>query len=128
MAELSDYLEDKLLDHVLRGTSYTSPTTVYVGLYTSDPGDDNSGTEVSGGSYARQSLSVTTASAGIVTSSADVTFPQATANWGTISHIGILDALTSGNLLMHTSLTTSKTIETGDIFKIPSGNLTAELD
>jgi hypothetical protein len=128
MAELSDYLEDKLLDHVLRGTSYTSPTTVYVGLYTSDPGDDNSGTEVSGGSYARQSLSVTTASAGIVTSSADVTFPQATANWGTISHIGILDALTSGNLLMHTELTTSKTIETGDIFKIPTGNLTAELD
>jgi len=128
MAELSDYLEDKLLDHVLRGTSYTSPTTVYVGLYTSDPADDNSGTEVSGGSYARQSLSVTTASAGIVTSSSDVTFPQATANWGTISHIGILDALTSGNLLMHTSLTTSKTIETGDIFKIPSGNLTAELD
>ena len=128
MAELSDYLEDKLLDHVLRGTSYTSPTTVYVGLYTSDPADDNSGTEVSGGSYARQSLSVTTASAGIVTSSADVTFPQATANWGTISHIGILDALTSGNLLMHTELTTSKTIELGDIFKIPSGNLTAELD
>jgi hypothetical protein len=128
MAELSDYLEDKLLDHVLRGTSYTSPTTVYVGLYTSDPGDDNSGTEVSGGSYARQSLSVTTASAGIVTSSADVTFPQATANWGTISHIGILDALTSGNLLMHTELTTSKTIELGDIFKIPTGNLTAELD
>ena len=128
MAELSDYLENKLLDHVLRGTSYTSPTTVYVGLYTSDPGDDNSGTEVSGGSYARQSLSVTTASAGIVTSSADVTFPQATANWGTISHIGILDALTSGNLLMHTSLTTSKTIELGDIFKIPTGNLTAELD
>ena len=128
MAELSDYLENKLLDHVLRGTSYTSPTTVYVGLYTSDPGDDNSGTEVSGGSYARQSLAVTTASAGIVTSSSDVTFPQATANWGTISHIGILDALTSGNLLMHTELTTSKTIETGDIFKIPSGNLTAELD
>ena len=128
MAELSDYLENKLLDHVLRGTSYTSPTTVYVGLYTSDPGDDNSGTEVSGGSYARQVLAVTTASAGIVTSDADVTFPQATANWGTISHIGLLDALTSGNLLMHTSLTTSKTIELGDIFKIPTGNLTAELD
>ena len=128
MAELSDYLENKLLDHVLRGTSYTSPTTVYVGLYTSNPGDDNSGTEVSGGSYARQVLAVTTASAGIVTSDADVTFPQATANWGTISHIGLLDALTSGNLLMHTSLTTSKTIELGDIFKIPTGNLTAELD
>ena len=128
MAELSDYLENKLLDHVLRGTSYTSPTTVYMGLYTSDPADDNSGTEVSGGSYARQVVSVTTASGGIVTSSADVTFPQATANWGTISHIGLLDAVTSGNLLMHTPLTTSKTIELGDIFKVPTGNLTATLD
>ena len=127
MAELSNYLENKLLDHVLRATSYTSPTTVYVGLYTSDPGDDNSGVEVSGGSYARQILSVTTASEGVVTSSADVTFPQATGNWGTISHIGLLDAVTSGNLLMHTPLTTTKLIETGDIFKIPTGSLTAQL-
>jgi hypothetical protein len=67
MAELSNYLENSLLDHVLRGTSYTSPTTVYVGLYTSDPGDDNSGVECTGGAYARQTLSVTTASGGIVT-------------------------------------------------------------
>jgi len=128
MAELSNYLENKLLDHVLRNVSYTSPTTVYVGLYTSDPADDNSGTEVSGGSYARQILSVTTATAGVVTSSADVTFPQATGNWGTITHIGLLDALTSGNLLMHTPLTTSKLIETGDILKVPTGSLTASLD
>ena len=128
MAELSNYLENKLLDHVLRGTSYTSPTTVYVGLYTSDPGDDNSGTECTGGAYARQSLSVTTASAGVVTSSADVTFPQATNDWGTISHIGILDAVSSGNLLMHTELTTSKTISTGDVLKISTGSLTASLD
>ena len=128
MAELSNYLENKLLDHVLRNVSYTSPTTVYVGLYTSDPGDDNSGTEVSGGSYARQILSVTTASGGIVTSSADVTFPQATGSWGTVSHIGLLDSLTSGNLLMHTPLTTSRLIESGDILKISTGNLTAQLD
>lgn len=128
MAELSNYLENKLLDHVLRNVSYTSPTTVYVGLYTSDPGDDNSGTEVSGGSYARQALSVTTASGGIVTSSADVTFPQATGSWGTISHLGLLDALTSGNLLMHTPLTTSRAIETGDVLKISTGSLTASLD
>jgi len=128
MAELSNYLENKLLDHVLRNVSYTSPTTVYVGLYTSDPQDDNSGTEVSGGSYARQILDVTTASGGVVTSDADVTFPQATGNWGTITHIGLLDALSSGNLLMHTPLTTSKLIEIGDILKIPVGNLTAELD
>lgn len=128
MAEFSDYLENKLLDHVLRNVSYTSPSTVYVALYTSNPADDNSGTEVSGGSYARQALAVTTATAGIVTSSADITFPQATANWGTISHIGIMDALTSGNLLMHTPLTTSKSIDSGDILKISSGNLTATLD
>jgi hypothetical protein len=128
MAELSNYLENQLLDHVLRNTSYTSPTTVYVGLYTSDPADDNSGSEVSGGSYARQILSVTTATGGIVTSSADVTFPQATASWGTISHIGLLDALSSGNLLMHTALTTSKAIDSGDVLKISTGSLTASLD
>lgn len=128
MAELSNYLENKLLDHVLRNESFTSPTTVYVGLYTSDPGDDNSGTEVSGGSYARQILNVTTATAGIVTSSADVTFPQATAQWGTISHIGLLDALSSGNLLMHTPLTTSRDVEVGDVLKIATGSLTASLD
>jgi len=128
MAELSNYLENKLLDHILKNVSYTSPTTVYVGLFTSDPTDAGSGTEISGNSYARKNLSVSTAAAGITTSSADVTFDQATGNWGTISHIGLFDALTSGNLLMHTALTTSKTIETGDIFKIPSGSLTATLD
>ena len=128
MAELSDYLEDKLLDHVLRATSYTSPTTVYMGLYTSDPGDDNSGTEVSGGSYARQVVTMNAASGGSMDSASDITFPQATGSWGTVSHIGLLDAITAGNLLMHTPLTTSKTIETGDIFKIAAGSLTAELD
>lgn len=128
MAELSTYLENKLLDHVLRSTNFTSPTTVYVGLYTSDPGDGNSGTECTGGAYARQILSVTTAADGIVTSSADVTFPQATNSWGTISHIGLLDAVTSGNLLMHTPLTTSRTIEAGDVIKIATGSLTASLD
>jgi hypothetical protein len=128
MAELSNYLENKLLDHVLRNVSYTSPTTVYVGLFTADPTDAGTGTEVSGGSYARQIVSVTTATGGIVTSSADVTFPQATGSWGTVSHIGLLDALSSGNLLMHTPLTTSRAIETGDVLKISTGSLTASLD
>ena len=128
MAEFSNYLENKVLDHVLRNTSYTSPTTVYVGLFTTDPTDAGTGTECTGSAYARQVLSVTTASGGIVTSSADVTFPQATGSWGTITHIGLLDALTSGNLLMHTPLTTSKSIDNGDILKISSGNLTVTLD
>ena len=128
MAEFTNYLEDKLLDHVLNNASFTSPTTVYVGLFTAAPTDTTSGTEVSGGSYARQVLSVSTASEGVVTSDADVNFPQATGNWGTIVALGIHDALSSGNLLMYTDLTTSKTIETGDILKVSSGSLTVTLD
>jgi len=128
MAEFTNYLEDKLLDHVLNNASFTSPTTVYVGLFTAAPTDTTAGTEVSGGSYARQVLSVTTASSGVVTSDADVNFPQATGNWGTIVALGIHDALSSGNLLMYTDLTTSKTIETGDILKVSSGSLTVTLD
>ena len=128
MAEFTNYLENKLLDHVLNNTSFTSPTTVYVGLFTAAPTDTTSGTEVSGGSYARQVLSVTTASSGVVTSDADVNFPQATDNWETIVALGIHDALSSGNLLMYTDLTTSKTIENGDILKVSSGSLTVTLD
>lgn len=128
MAEFSDYLENKILDHILNNTSYTSPTTTYVGLYTVAPSDAGGGTEVSGGSYARQALSVSTSSGGIVTSDSDVSFPQATADWGTIVAIGIHDADTSGNLLMYTELDTSKTIETGDVLKIASGSLTVSLD
>jgi hypothetical protein len=128
MAEFTNYLENKLLDHVLNNASFTSPTTVYVGLFTAAPTDTTSGTEVTGGSYARQVLSVSTASEGVVTSDADVNFPQATGNWGTIVALGIHDADTSGNLLMYTDLTTSKTIETGDILKVSSGSLTVTLD
>ena len=128
MAEFTNYLENKLLDHVLNNASFTSPTTVYVGLFTTAPTDSTAGTEVSGGSYARQVLSVSTASAGIVTSDSDVTFPQATASWGTIVALGIHDALSSGNLLMYTDLTTSKTIDEGDILKVSSGSLTVTLD
>ena len=128
MAEFTNYLENKLLDHVLRKVTYTSPTTAYVGLFTDAPDDTGAGTEVSGGSYARVSVSVTTASAGAVTSSANVTFPQATGSWGTISHLAIFDALTSGNMLMYTELTTSKVIGNGDIFQISSGNLSVTLD
>jgi hypothetical protein len=127
MAEISNYLEDALINATLRNTTYTSPATVYVGLYTTDPTDANTGTEVSGGSYARQSVSFGAPSDGLSASDADVTFPQATAGWGTVGWIGILDASTSGNLLYHTALDAAKTIETGDIFKIASTNLTVQL-
>ena len=127
MAEFSNYLENALINAVLRNTSYTSPATVYVSLYTSDPTDADSGTEVSGGSYARTAVTFGAPSNGVSTNSADVTFPTATASWGTVSHIGIHDASTSGNLLFHTALDTAKTMDSGDIFKIETGNLTVTL-
>jgi len=127
MAEFSNFLENALINAVLRNTTYTSPATVYVSLYTTDPTDADSGTEVSGGSYARTAVTMGAPSDGVSTNSADVTFPTCTASWGTVTHIGIHDASTSGNLLFHTPLDTSKTIDSGDIFKITTGNLSVTL-
>jgi len=127
MAEMSNYLENALINATLRNTSYTSPSTVYVGLFTTDPTDAGTGTEVSGGSYARKSVTFGAPSNGVTTNSGAVEFDQATASWGTITHIGILDASTSGNLLYHTALDVSKAIDTGDIFKIAIGSLSVTL-
>jgi hypothetical protein len=127
MAEMSNYLETALINGTLRGTTYTAPTTVYVSLYTSDPTDADTGTEVSGGSYARTAVTFGAPSDGVSTNSAAVEFPQATGTWGTVGWIGLLDASTSGNLLYHTALDTSKTIENGDIFKIAIGSLSVTL-
>ena len=127
MSAMSNYLENALVNATLRNTTYTSPATVYVGLYTSDPTDAGSGTEVSGGSYARQSAAFAAPSNGASATSADVTFPQGTGNWGTVAYFGILDASSSGNLMYHGALDTSKVIETGDVFKISAGNLTITL-
>lgn len=124
---MSNYLENALVNATLRNTSYTSPTTVYVGLFTTDPTDAGTGTEVAGGSYARTAVTFGAPSNGVSSNSADVTFPTATGSWGTITHIGIHDASTTGNLLYHTPLDTSKTIASGDIFRISSGNLTVTL-
>lgn len=123
MAEMSNYLENALINAVLRNTSYTSPTTTYLALYTSDPTDADTGTEISGGSYQRQPITFGAPSNGVSTNSSAIEFPQATANWGTITHVAIRDAVTSGNLLFHTPLDASKVINNGDIFKITSGNL-----
>ena len=127
MAEMSNFLENALINATLRNTTYTSVATVYVSLWTSDPTDAGSGTEVSGGSYARTAVTMGAPSNGVSTNSADVTFPTATASWGTVGWIGINDALTTGNLLYHTPLDTSKTIDSGDIFKISTGNLSVTL-
>ena len=126
MAEMSNYLENALINGTLRATTYTAPATVYVSLHSADPGDGG-GNEISGGSYARKAVTFGAPSNGVSTNSADVTFDQATGSWGTITHIGIQDALTSGNLLYHTPLTTSKTIDTDDVFRIVSGQLSVTL-
>jgi hypothetical protein len=127
MAEMSNYLENALINATLRNTSYTSPAVVYMGLYTSDPTDANTGTEVSGGSYARVAVTMGAPSNGVSTNTAAVEFPQASGSWGTVGWIGILDATSSGNLLYHTALDTSKTISSGDIFKIAIGGLSVTL-
>jgi hypothetical protein len=129
MADMSNYLENALLNGTLNATTYTAPTTVYVSLWTSNPNDDGSGTEVSGGSYARVAVSFATASgtSGEVLNDAAVEFAAATAGWGVVGWIGINDALSGGNLMYHTALDTSKTIDTGDIFKIAIGNLSVTL-
>jgi hypothetical protein len=127
MAEISNYLENALINGTLRATTFTAPAAVYISLHTADPTDAGSGTEVSGGSYIRQSATFAAPSNGASASNADITFPQATGSWGTIGWIGIWDAQTTGNMLYHTALDASKAIDTGDIFKIASGSLTVTL-
>ena len=127
MAEFSNYLENALINAVLRNTSYTSPATVYVALYTTDPTDADTGTEVSGNAYARQSVTFSSPSNGVTSNSAAVEFPQATGSWGTVAYIGLRDASSGGNLLFHTALDASKTIATGDVFRIAAGSLTVTL-
>ena len=129
MAEMSNFLENALINATLRNTTYTSPATVYVSLWTSDPGDDASGTEVStsGTGYARTAVTMGAPSNGVSLNTAAVEFAQATASYGTVGWIGINDAVTAGNLLYHSPLTTSKVIDTGDIFKIAIGSLSVTL-
>jgi len=123
MAEFTDYLEDKIIDHMLRNQSYTPPATIYLALFTAAPSDAGGGTEVTGGSYARQAVTLSAASGGASANSADITFPAATADWGTVTHVALMDALSGGNMLMHTPLDASKTVNNGDTFKINAGDL-----
>jgi hypothetical protein len=122
VSAFSNYLETKVLDHVFGGVPYSAPATLYLALYTSDPGDGNTGTECSGTAYARQTITFTVTN-DTASNSAAVEFPVAGSSWGTITHVGILDALTSGNLLAHGALTASKAIASGDVFRVENGDL-----
>jgi len=126
MAGFSDYLEDKVLDHVFGGTAYTAPATLYVALYTVAPDDTGGGTEVTGGSYVRQTgafYCLRHIPPQQQTNSAAIEYPTATADYGTVVAVGILDASSSGNLLAYADLTTSKTVSTGDVFRFDAGDL-----
>lgn len=124
----SNYLETEILDHVFAGAAYTAPTTKYLALFTAvADGEAGSVTEVSGGGYARQTVAFTT-SGNTTSNSAAVEFPTATANYGTVTHVGVYDASSSGNLMAYATLSASKTIETGDVFRVPSGDLDITLN
>lgn len=137
MSASSDYLELKLLDHVLGNTAYTQPSNIYLALFTADTGleANNPTAEVttSGTAYARQALSFANAASGAASTDATVTFPIATASYGTVTHVAIVDHVsntnwgTGVNVLFFGQLTASKQIDTNDQFVVSSGNLTVTL-
>jgi hypothetical protein len=128
MSAASNYTENLALKFLLTAETATRPTAWYIGLFTSDPTDAGTGTEVStsGTGYARETVDFTVTN-DTAANSATVTFDAATANWGTIGFVGVYDSATGGNLLFHGAVTTSKTIETGDTFQVSQGNLTITL-
>ena len=127
MSSFSDYTENLVLNWLFTTNSATRPTAWYVGLFTATPSDSGGGTEVSGNAYARTAtgtMSVSGTSPTNCTNSAAIEFPAASGgNWGTITHVAIFDADTSGNMLGWAALTTSRTINDGDILRIPAGDL-----
>lgn len=130
MAGFSDYAEDALLEHIVGKTALTMPTA-YVGLFTVAPTDAGGGTEVSGGSYARQQTAGAdwnAASGGSIDNAAIIDFPTATADWGTVVAFGLFDALSGGNLLGWATLDTNRTVNNGDTFQFNAGSLTVTLD
>jgi hypothetical protein len=130
MSAMSNYLENELIDHIFRARSFTAPTVLAVGLFTAAPSDSGGGTEVTGGSYARASLNQSASNwegtggevtatdsagtGGATQNAVAITFPTPSANWGVITHFGIFDATSAGNLLFHGALTASKTVNNGD--------------
>ena len=123
----TNFLETEILDHVFAGAAYTAPSTKYIGLFTAAPGEAGGGTEVSGNAYARQSVAFTT-SGNTTSNNAAVEFPTASGSWGTVTHVGVYDASTSGNLMAYATLSSSKAIDTGDVFRVPSGDLDITLN
>lgn len=125
----SNTYETHVLNYVFTTTSVTRPTAWYLALFTSNPAEDASGTEVSttGTAYARQSATFTV-SGNTASNSAAIEFPTATASYGTVTHVGVYTASSGGDLIAYAALSTSKAIDTGDVFRVPSGDLDVTLD
>ena len=124
----TNFLETEILDHVFAGAAYTAPGTKYLALFTAiADGEAGSVTELSGSAYARQTVAFTT-SGNTTSNNAAVEFPTATGSWGTVTHVGVYDAASSGNLMAYATLSASKAIDTGDVFRIPSGDLDITLN
>ena len=124
MSAKSNYLEGKLIEHVLRNTAYTSPSTVHLSLHTANPAEDASGTEVSGSGYGRQPIAFGAHSDGACSNSAVEEFTASGGSFGTVTHFGIFDASSSGNLLYYGALTASKVVADGDSLKFAAGSIT----
>jgi len=129
MGSFGNHLEDEILDHVFGNGTYAAPT-IYIALSTADPTDDASGiAEPSGNGYARKACAGwDVSSSGATANTADITFDQATGSWGTITHFAIFDALTSGNMLAHGTLSAQKVVGNGDTVKFAAGDLDVTLD
>jgi hypothetical protein len=123
----TNHLETELLDFAFTTGTATRPTAWYVALYTAAPNDAGGGTEVSGSAYARQSVAFSV-SGNTASNTGAVEYPTSTGSYGTVSHVGVFDASTGGNLLAYSALNVSKAIETGDVFRIPAGDLDITLD
>ena len=130
MSSFSEYTENLVLNYLLTANSVTRPTAWYVGLFTAAPSDTGGGTEVSGSGYARKATGTMTVAgtATTATNAAAIEFAAASGgNWGTLTHAAIFDALTGGNMLAWSALTTARTINDGDVFRIPASSLTVTL-
>jgi len=130
MGAFSDYLETKLLDYTLRGTGYTAPTSVWVGLCTGACSSDSTAAEADAGTYARKQITFDAAStSSIKSNSATITFDPATGtSWGVISGYGIYDASSSGNLMYYSTLSTPVTCNVGDTLEFAGSAITVTLD
>ena len=131
MSSFSDYTENLVLTYLFTTGAVTRPTAWYVGLFTAAPSDTGGGTEVSGNAYARVvtgTITVSGTSPTNATNAAAIEFAAASGgNWGSIGWAGIFDASTTGNLLAWAPLTTARTINDGDVFRIPATSLTITL-